>query len=364
MVNFLDPNIINYMKQRIIFTTEIAKATDSILKEFNYDRLFIITDQNTHKYALPLLKGSEMCASATEIIIEADDTNKNIEAMIKIWCELGAGGATRKSMVVNLGGGMVTDIGGFAAATFKRGIDHINIPTTLLGAVDAAVGGKTGINFGGLKNEIGSFKNPHGVVICTKFFETLEREHLLSGYAEMLKHGLISNADCYNRLLAYDISNYNSETLLPLLEESVGVKEQIVEEDPTEKGVRKYLNLGHTAGHAIESLAMKRNTLVQHGYAVAWGLAIEAILSHIKLGFTEKSVRELSTYILGNYGAFPISCDDYPYLYDKMKHDKKNEGDSINFTLLKDVGDVAINVDSSRVDIEMALDLYRDLFKL
>lgn len=352
------------MSRQVVFTADIAAEVDKILSSAEYDRLFLLTDENTHRSSLPLLAGSKILSGATEIIIKADDTHKTVESLVSVWQALGEGGATRKSLLVNLGGGMPTDLGGFAAATFKRGMSHVNIPTTLLGAVDAAVGGKTGINFGGLKNEIGAFKQPECVIVSTQFFRTLAKEHLLSGFAEMLKHGLISTRESYNRLLEFDFDNPDYDMLLALVEESVAVKERVVTEDPFEKGVRKTLNLGHTVGHAIESLAMKRGTPVQHGYAVAWGLVCEMLLSHMKLKFPEKDVRRLADYIYENYGAFDISCDDYPFLYEKMVHDKKNEGNRINFTLLKDIGKCEINVETTKCEIEASLDLYRDLFHL
>ncbi len=352
------------MINNIIYTTKISESIDKLLSEKEYDKLFILTDENTHCYAMPLLADSVACATAKEIIILADDTNKNLQNLSTIWSALVEAGATRKSLLVNLGGGMITDMGGFAAATFKRGIEHINVPTTLLGAVDAAVGGKTGINFEGLKNEIGAFKQPSAVLIDTQFFRTLSKEHLLSGFAEMLKHGLISNTENYNKLLSFDICNPDFEELLHLVEDSVSIKENIVEQDPLEKGVRKYLNLGHTSGHAIESLAMKRNTPVQHGYAVAWGLVCEVILSYMKFGFSQREIHRLADYVKSNYGTFPIGCNDYPFLYEKITHDKKNESGRINYTLLKSVGEVEINVSVTKEEIESSFDLYRDLFGL
>ena len=241
------------MINNIIYSSNISESVDGLLQAKEYDKLFILTDENTLKVAMPLLSDSKKCNEAHVITILADDTNKNLENLSTIWRALVDEGATRKSLLINLGGGMVTDMGGFAAATFKRGIEHINIPTTLLGAVDAAVGGKTGINFEGLKNEIGAFKQPSAVLIDTRFFKTLSKEHLLSGFAEMLKHGLISNVESYNKLIAFDISNPDYDQLLHLVADSVSIKENIVEEDPLEKGIRKYLNLGHTTGHAIET---------------------------------------------------------------------------------------------------------------
>lgn len=352
------------MINNIIYTTNISEKIDALLQGKEYDKLFILTDENTHKFAMPMLADSSACAGATEITILANDTNKDINNLSSIWQQMCEGGATRKSLLINLGGGMVTDMGGFAAATFKRGIEHINIPTTLLGAVDAAVGGKTGINFCGLKNEIGAFKQPSAVLIDTRFFKTLSKEHLLSGFAEMLKHGLIKGEECYTKLLNFDISNPDYDELLLLVEESVALKEEIVEADPFEKSIRKYLNLGHTIGHAIESLAIKRNTPVQHGYAVAWGLVCEVILSHLKFSFSQNEIHRFSDYVKRNYGVFTVSCNDYPFLYEKVTHDKKNESGRINCTLLKAVGEVEINVSITKEEVESSFDLYRDLFGL
>ncbi len=351
-------------KQPVLFTQNIDESVDNILSQYTYDKLFVLTDRNTFKFASPLLANSQLCKDAKQIVIEADDTHKNLESLASVWQTLSDSHATRRSFMLNLGGGMVTDLGGFAASTFKRGIRYINIPTTLLGAVDAAVGGKTGINFNGLKNEIGVFNPAEAVLISTVFFKTLSREHLLSGYAEMLKHGLISNADTYNKLLTLDFSNLDLDQLLRLLEESVKVKERIVESDPFEKNIRKSLNLGHTVGHAFESLSHERKSPVQHGYAVAWGLVCELLLSHMRLGFPTERIRQLATFIADNYGAFPITCNDYDYLYEKMTHDKKNESDNVNFTLLKDIGIVEINQTATKEEICSALDLYRDLFHL
>ena len=217
----------------------------------------------------------------------------------------------------------MTDLGGFAAATFKRGIRFINIPTTLLSAVDAAVGGKTGVNFNGLKNEIGVFKEAETVIISTVFFSTLPERELKSGYAEMLKHGLLDGEAVYNKLLDYDFDNVAGNGLLRLVEESVNVKRRIVEQDPFEQGLRRALNLGHTAGHAFESLALKRNSPVPHGYAVAWGMVVEAVLSHTEKGFPSAELYRLADYVCRHYGAFHITCDDYPELIEFMRHDKK-----------------------------------------
>ena len=254
---------------------------------------------------------------------------------------------------------MVTDLGGFAASTFKRGINYINIPTTLLSMVDASVGGKTGINFMGLKNEIGVFNNAKSVILDTEFLKTLDIENMLSGYAEMLKHGLISDVEMLNELLAFDIEHPNLEQLKRMVADSVAVKQRIVTEDPTEKGIRKALNLGHTVGHAFESFALKHQPVL-HGYAVAWGMICELYLSCMKTGFPTDKMHQTVRFIKAHYGMMPITCDDYPTLLELMTHDKKNVAGIINFTLLGGIGDIRINQTATKDEIYEALDFYRE----
>jgi 3-dehydroquinate synthase len=254
----------------------------------------------------------------------------------------------------------VTDLGGFAASTFKRGLAYINIPTTLLSMVDASVGGKTGINFGGLKNEIGVFNNANSVILDTIFLKTMDQENILSGYAEMLKHGLISEEKMWAELLTFNLDALdNLEDLGRMLADSVAVKQRIVTEDPTEHGIRKALNLGHTAGHAFESLALERKPIL-HGYAVAYGLVVELYLCCVKTGFPQDKMRQTVAFIKKHYGRMPITCDDYPKLIELMHHDKKNVGTDINFTLLGGIGDIRINQTATEEDIKEALDFYRE----
>lgn len=349
--------------QDLLFTNDIENAIDAIVSQLAPNKTFVLVDTNTHRLVLPrLVNASEALKNAEVITIDAGDTHKNLDSLAHIWTMLGQCGGTRKSLIINLGGGVVTDIGAFAGATFKRGIKILNCPTTLLSAVDAAVGGKTGINFNGLKNEIGAFREAEAVIISTRLFDTLPKEELLSGYAEMLKHGLISDKNIYNALLGFDISGYDNETLLELLRQSVNVKRRIVEEDPTEKGIRRALNLGHTAGHAFESLALHRNRPIPHGYAVAWGLVVELVLSHLQLQFPSTELQRLATYIRDNYGITDITCEDYPALLEYMRHDKKNDStSSINFTLLHDVGNLKIDCIATEEEIKSALDIFRDL---
>lgn len=351
-------------QQNIIFTHDINQSLREVLKSVTYDKLYILTDVHTHELCLPLLSTFSQEIPYTEITIGAGDSAKNIEALSQIWMTLSTTGATRKSLLINLGGGMITDLGGFAAASFKRGIRFINIATSLLGAVDAAVGGKTGINFNGLKNEIGAFCPAHTVLISSQFLHTLDDENLLSGYAEMLKHGLLDASETFGKLLRFDPRSRDYDTLLTLLEESVSIKRKVVTDDPFEKGIRKALNLGHTVGHAFESYCLHADKPILHGYAVAWGLVCELILSHRQCGFPRELLLRAADFVRENYGALPITCKNYDELYEYMTHDKKNETAEINFTLLKNPGEIEINQTATRKNIEIMFDLYRDLFKL
>lgn len=298
--------------------------------------------------------------NSTPIIIKATDTHKNLDTLSQVWQALSNGGATRHSLMINLGGGMVTDLGGFAASTFKRGIDFINIPTTLLAMVDASVGGKTGINFGGLKNEIGVFSDSRFVIINTQFLDTLDHDNICSGYAEMLKHGLISDERTCAELVTFDLDTPDLSQLQRMVAESIKVKERIVEADPHEHGIRKALNLGHTMGHAFESFAMRRGTPILHGYAVAYGLISELYMSARKTAFPTDRMHQTVRFIRENYGTFNITCDDYPTLIELMHHDKKNTSGIINFTLLGNVGDIRINQTANEEEIKEALDFFRE----
>ena len=309
---------------------------------------------------MPQLQNIPAIQDATEIIIGAEDVHKNLETLAFVWQALSEQGATRHSLLINLGGGMVTDLGGFAAATFKRGIAYINIPTTLLSMVDASVGGKTGINFNGLKNEIGVFAPASSVLLETEFLRSLDAHNFFSGYAEMLKHGLISTPEHLAELLSFDTEQIDYAALKAMVGRSVQVKENIVEQDPKEHGIRKALNLGHTIGHAFESLALAENRPVLHGYAVAWGIVCELYLSHIKTGFPKEKMRQTIQFIKENYGAFAFNCKQYDRLYELMLHDKKNTAGIINFTLLKEVGDICLNQTADKETIFEVLDFYRE----
>ncbi len=235
--------------QNVIICKNLQSELQNFLQSVKYDKLFVLTDSNTLELCLPMLKEVPQLQGAPVITVEAGDTNKNIEQVTAIWMRLCNEGASRNSLLLNVGGGMITDMGGFVAATFKRGIHSVNVPTTLMASVDAAVGGKTGINFNGLKNEIGSFYPPLCVLIDSSFLKTLDRDNLLSGYAEMVKHALISNKETYRAILSFDLDRVDYTLLNQMVAQSVAVKERIVAEDPKEMGIRKALNLGPTVGH-------------------------------------------------------------------------------------------------------------------
>ena len=352
------------MKNEVIISQNLQGDIEDAIKCQSYDRLFVLTDTTTLRLCWPIVSALPCFEGAQMITIGDTDDNKTIDSLAHVWTALQQGGATRHSLLVNLGGGMVTDLGGFAASTFKRGITYINIPTTLLSQVDASVGGKTGINFGGLKNEIGVFNSAASVILSTEFLRSLDYKNLLSGYAEMLKHGLISDEESWAELLRFDFDKEQQtmdyDLLGAMVAKSVAIKERIVEADPTEKGLRKALNLGHTAGHAIESLAMGQGRTVLHGYAVAWGLICELYLSTVKCGFPKDKLRQTVQFIKENYGIFAFDCKQYERLYEFMTHDKKNEGGIINFTLLGGIGDIRINQQATKEEIFEMLDFLRE----
>lgn len=347
-------------KQQIIVTSSLVNDLHDAISSIAYDKLFILTDEITFQLCWPLLSSSPILNEATIITIGCTDTHKTLESLAHVWTELSSKGGSRKSLLINLGGGMITDLGGFAASTFKRGITYINIPTTLLSMVDAAVGGKTGINFNGLKNEIGVFNPASSVFLCTDFLRTLDYANNCSGYAEMLKHGLINTTTHWAELLQFDLNHIDYAKLQELVAHSVHIKEEIVTQDPYEQGIRKALNLGHTVGHAFESLALSINHPILHGYAVAWGCICELYLSATKTSFPTDKMRQTIQYIKEHFGKMEINCKQYDILYEFMTHDKKNTSGIINFTLLGEIGDIRINQTATKDEIFAMLDFYRE----
>ena len=348
------------MKQNIIISENLEMDVANAISECEHDRIFLLADCNTRKFCQPKLNALVASKNITPIYIEASDNNKNINSLAHVWESLSQGGATRHSLLINLGGGMVTDLGGFAAATFKRGINFINVPTTLLAMVDASVGGKTGINFNGLKNEIGAFANAQSVVISTSFLDSLDSDNICSGYAEMLKHALISDKRMWAEHVNFNLTSPDLVQLQKMVADSIQVKQRIVDEDPHEHGIRKALNLGHTIGHAFESFAMAKGKPILHGFAVAYGLVCELYLSARHTGFPTTQLQQTARFIIDNYGRPYFTCDDYTQLLELMRHDKKNTAGNINFTLLSAIGDIKINQTLDEEEIKEALDFLRE----
>ena len=348
------------MSQNIIISHDLKSDINAAVSSHFYDKTFIIADETTARLCLPLIADIESLKGADIITIPSSDINKSLDTVTHVWKSLGNMGATRHSCVINVGGGMVTDLGAFAASTFKGGIDFYNIPTTLLAMVDASVGGKTGFNFNGLKNEIGVFNEARTVIISTDFLRTLDSANICSGYAEMLKHALINNIEMLAEHINYDILTPDLQQLKQMIAESINVKEHIVTEDPHEQGIRKALNLGHTIGHAFESMSLKTAQPLLHGYAVAFGMVCELYLSCIKCNFPTDIMRQTVKYIKENYGSFVFTCEQYESLYELMTHDKKNTAGTINFTLLGNVGDIKINQTATKEEVFEALDFLRE----
>lgn len=352
------------MAQQVIFTEHPAQALERLVADISPKGICIVADSNTADCVVSrLCDETEQMAQVPVIEIAPGDENKNLDTLVTVWEAMEQNALTRRSLVVNVGGGVVTDLGGFAASTFKRGVRFINLPTTLLGAVDAAVGGKTGINFRGLKNELGVFREADAVIVSAHYFSTLSPLELLSGYGEVIKHGLISSSDVLQRVLEFDINGADMNQLQAILCESVEVKRDVVRQDPYEAGLRKALNLGHTVAHAIEAWAMREGKeRPPHGVAVAWGLVVDMVLSHMRLGFDTKWLNRVARYIGEYFPAPQFGCGDYPVLIELMRHDKKNaDARNINFTLLRAPGEVALDNVVAPDEICAALDIARDL---
>jgi len=347
------------MNTSVIITQSLGEEVTQCIARLHPDSVFVLVDTNTNTYCLPVFRQTWLQPFSL-IDIAAGDDHKNAESLAHVWQLLSAGKATRNSLLINLGGGMITDLGGFAASTFKRGIRYINIPTTLLGAVDAAVGGKTGINFNGLKNEVGVIRQAEAVILFPPFFSTLDERNMLSGYAEMLKHALLKSYDEWRAIITIDFQSVDYQRLGILIQHSIEIKEDIVRQDPVEKNIRKALNLGHTIGHAFESFSYTTNYPLLHGYAVAFGLACELYLSHVKLGFPKEPLQQLIQIIKENYGIIHFGCAHYETLYELMTHDKKNDASGVNFTLLSDIGQIQINQHSEKDVIFESFDFLRE----
>jgi 3-dehydroquinate synthase len=328
------------------------------LKENKYSNLFIIVDSNTNDFCLPKLLPLLETDLAIEIIeFEAGEINKNIETCIEIWKVLTELGADRKTLIINIGGGVVTDLGGFVASTFKRGVDFIHIPTTLLSMVDASVGGKNGVDLGNLKNQIGVINTPKMVLIDTQYLETVPQNEMRSGLAEMLKHGLIFDKAYWESFLdlkAIDFADFDE-----LIYRSVEIKNTIVMQDPTEKNIRKSLNFGHTLGHAIESyfLENENKTTLLHGEAIAVGMILESYVSLHKNLITQEEYNEIKKTLKSIYDDIVFEENDIDPILELLIHDKKNEYGTIQFALIEGIGKIKIN---QLVENELILKAFED----
>lgn len=323
----------------VFFKETAFEKLNLFFSKNQFSKLFILVDSNTHEYCLPYFLSRINSDLEMEIIeMEPGDETKDLETCQSIWNVLSELGGDRKSILINLGGGVVTDLGGFVAAAFKRGISFINVPTTLLAMVDAAVGGKTGVNLNSLKNQIGIIRPAEMVLIDPFFLKTLSAPEMRSGLAEMLKHGLIKDEDYWKRLL--QLKDLDLEDLDNLILESILIKAEIVAQDPTEQHLRKSLNFGHTLGHAIESFFLEEpsKTKLLHGEAVAAGMVMAGYISRELLGFPSEKLEELSRNIISLYGRIHLVERDFIQIKQLLKFDKKNEKGNINFVLLEDIG--------------------------
>ncbi len=346
-----------------MLTFDLDLALREATALYSQEQLFLLMDEQTQKYCLLEIEKTLMILPSHQLCVAAGEENKTLVTVQQIWNFFIAEKANRHSLLLILGGGMLTDIGGFAAATFMRGMQFVNIPTTLLAAVDAGSGGKTGFNYQGLKNEIGVFAQPAQTIVYPLFFQTLPYEQLLSGYAEMLKHALIASPLELAQVLSFDLNTIDWEILAELLRRSMEIKHYIVEQDPEERDIRKTLNFGHTVGHALEEYFIalanthKESEPLLHGTAVAYGLVAELYLSYMKLGFSEKVLRQVVHYVYEHYGRISCPCKDYDVLLELMLHDKKAEQvGQFNVTLLQGVGNYRINQSVTAEEMKEALD--------
>ncbi len=343
---------------KIIFATDFSEAVSAILSELNPASAITYIDENL--LISPLAKSIE---NFDRIEAPAGEAGKTIENICNVWQSLINLGARRNSLLICVGGGSCSDAGGFAAATFKRGINTVNIPTTLLAMIDASVGGKTAIDFNGLKNEIGAFHTPRYVIIDTRWLSSLPKGEILSGYGEVLKTALIDSEELFRRILAEGEELIeNPEKFGALLPHLISVKKRIVDADPHDYGLRHVLNFGHTAGHAFESLSIRRGKSILHGIAVAQGMITEMILANMKCSFSSQILQLFASRFKTIFPTWGYGCNDYDELIEIMRHDKKNSANSeISFALPKAPGDFIPHISATDDEIKTALDITRDL---
>jgi 3-dehydroquinate synthase len=336
------------------FNENAFKSLNAHLAKKAYSIVFILVDENTHELCLPQFMAEISGEHQFEIIeIESGEINKNIETCVGVWEALSELGADRKSILINLGGGVLTDLGGFVASTFKRGIDFINVPTTLLSMVDASVGGKTGVDLGSLKNQIGVINQPVMVLVVPDFLDTLDTRQIRSGFAEMLKHGLIQDRLYWEALKQAESLEDMKKHILT----SIQIKNNVVLQDPTEQNIRKILNYGHTLGHAIESYFLENDSkeTLLHGEAIAIGMILEGYLSNKLTNLPLVTLEDIKTTFLSRYEKVEFLAEDFDNILQLMKYDKKNSHGKVNFVLLKEIGNPVF-------DIEIPVELFAEAF--
>lgn len=346
------------MNENIIFCDNLNYEVKKLFDNYNFSKIFIITDHNTSQNCgskLEILKNNNF---TQELSIAPGDENKNLETLKYLWEQLLTQNADRNSLIINLGGGVVTDIGAFAASTFKRGISFVNIPTSLMAMADAAIGGKCGINFNNFKNQIGTFALPIATYIYTPFLETLPQRHLLAGYAEMIKHALLDNNKHWQKISSVIPSKIDFKYLDILLKESIQVKLNYIKDDLQDKAMRQALNFGHTIGHSIETFFLNKNVDILHGEAVAIGIIAEVYLSNKITNFNYNNVFEIVSFISSHFPTYRITYNDYPAILDIMLKDKKNSNNKIVFSLLSDFGKINLHQQADKSLISEALNFY------
>ncbi len=344
----------------IHFNGDAYVFLNSFIKNNCYSKLFILVDSNTNTHCLPHFLALLATENEIEIIeIESGETHKTIETCVQLWLTLTELGGDRKSLLINIGGGVISDLGGFVASTFKRGIDFINVPTTLLGMVDASVGGKNGVDLENLKNQIGVINPPKAVLIDSAYLETLPANEMRSGLAEMLKHGLIYDKTYWEKFM--DLNNLDLSDLDALIHQSVCIKNTIVSQDPTENGIRKALNFGHTLGHAIESYFLESpfKTTLLHGEAIAAGMILESYLSLQKALISPEEYRQIKTVIKSIFNTIAFDENDLEPILNLLIHDKKNEYGKVQFALLDGIGKITINQQAEEKWIAAAFEDYK-----
>lgn len=327
---------------------------NTFLSKSRHSGYYIICDENTFEHCLPNLLFNCPALNDAEIIeLESGEEYKTLDTCLQVWGALTDMGADKKSLIINLGGGVISDLGGFVASTFKRGIDFVNIPTTLLSMVDASVGGKTGVDFEGIKNHIGTTHEPKGVFVNLTFLETLSERQIKNGYAEIIKIALVADPSFWKVLKKKKtLKEFYNEAIVT---KAIELKNTIVKKDLHEKDLRKSLNFGHSIGHALESALIKQNKAILHGEAIAAGMLMESAIAHALKRLTKKELADITNYIRSIYSSIKMTKETTALLLEYILHDKKNEGDLLCFALPKGIGNYELHCGISIESIKEAI---------